>query len=86
MTVLKRRNRVLAKLHAQLNRVNDLQTRNLVDVHSPTMMPPKCGALETSLQPREEFEFANRVIDLGRKKTRTTICTDFTFTFSFHPR
>ena len=76
MMGLRRRNRVLVKFLAQSSLVNDLPTRSLVADHFPSMMQQRCGALATLSRRRVESEYANPVTVLGRKKTRTTTCTD----------
>ena len=76
MMGLKRRNRVPVKFHAQSSLVSDLPIRNSVADHSPSMMLQRCGAQVTLSRRKVESEYANPVTVLGRKKTRTTTCTD----------
>ena len=73
---LKRKNRVPVKFLVQSSLVNDLPTRSLVADLCPSMMQQRCGAQATLSRRKVEPEYANPVTVLGRKKTRTTTCTD----------
>jgi hypothetical protein len=76
MMGLRRRNRVLVKPLVQSSLVSDLPTRNSVADLFPSMMQQKCGVQVTLSRRKVEFVYANPVTVLGRKKTRTTTCTD----------
>ena len=75
-TGLKRRKQIPVKFLAQSSLVIDLPTRNLVAVLFPLMTQQRCGALATLFRRRVEFVYASPATALGRKKTRTTTCTD----------
>ena len=74
--MLRRRNQVQVKFLAQSSLVTDLPTRNSGVGLFPLMMQQRCGALATLFRQKAEFVYANPATALGRKKTRTTTCTD----------
>ena len=76
MMGLRRRNQVPVKFLVQSSLVNDLPTKNSVADLSHSMMQQRCGAQVTLSRRKVEFVYANPVTVLGRKKTRTTTCTD----------
>jgi hypothetical protein len=49
------------------------------------MMLQKCGEVEVSPPPRDEYAFANPVTELGRRKIRMMTCIDVHFHFSLTP-
>ena len=82
---LRKRKQAKEKYSAQSKIAKNSPTKNLEADHFHSMTQPKCGALEALLQRKVEYEYANRVIVHGRRKTKMMTCTDLTFTFILDP-